>query len=310
MDKWRNLRNLKLSDPNNYDRNNYMFLVHAIDLPNSSEKNYQLMRVLNEFGGEFSSSQMINLNLNPERIAEKKLISCSLVAKKGKFEALETYKSFGLIVKCPIENIVFAGSQDLGILYSQFDNVMKKYQNVILPSVECLLNPEEYDEILINGTTVYGKVEIVGVFINLRNASMEDERFAKLVYEAAGKLSSYLGVPLTYFPKRKYTIEDKPVEIIYDSWPGELPFLQEISFNKNGRKYRLFIPREGEPLLQATSGGIMKLMDKNDYTIFMSEIYKLPKAELLKVSNLIQQLPYIFEKQQSNNESDCLNRHF
>lgn len=235
--------------------------------------------------------------MNPERIAEKELISCSLVAKSDDFELLETYKSFGFIIKCPIENIIFASGSDLGVLYTYPDEAKKKFENSEIPPLEhCLFSSGEYNEILVEGNTIYGKVEIDGIFVNLRYFSMYGDNYANQVIEAAKKLARRLEVPLVYFPRKKYIIKDKPIEIIYDSDFGEEPSLRQISFSANGKKFRLYI--SDTPLLQSSTDEFMKPMTREDFTLFMNEIPKLSRDKLLAHADLIRQLPQIFENQQ------------
>lgn len=310
MDKWKNIRHFNFSRANNYNPNDFRFLVHAIDLPNSILSDFHLSELLNNYGGNYSSSQKINLALTPEKIAEKELISCSLVAKSENAETLETYKPFGFIIKCPIENIIFAGNSDsgnsdLGVLYTHPDEVKKKFEDkIILPLENCLFNSSSWNEILVDGATIYGKAEIDGIFVNLGHFSMNDDDYAKRVIEEAKKLGHNLGVPLVYFPRRKYIIEDKPIEIIYDSYPGEEPFLKEISFNKNGKKFRLYVGHSNTPVLQSSTNEMMKPMIREDFILFMDEIQKLSRNELLTHADLIRQLPQIFKSQQLTAEDN------
>lgn len=298
MDKWGNIRNFNFSNSNDYNPKDYRFLVHAIDLPNNLLRDFHLNSLLKNYEGTFDSSIKIDLAITPEKIAEKELISCSVVAKIGEFEALETYKPFGFIIKCPIENIIFASSSDLGIVYTHPSKVKQKYKDEIIPSLDCLLNSCTYNEVLVEGSTIYGKVEINGIFVNLRYFDMNDDRYAQQVIEQAKKLEHNLGVPLIFFPRRKYIIEDKSVEIIYDSYPGEEPFLKEISFNKNGKRFRLYVGHSNTPLLQSSTDEMMKPMSREDFTLFIREIQKLSSNELLAHADLIRQLPQIFERQQ------------
>lgn len=318
MDKWGNIRHFSFSSANNYNPNDFRFLVHAIDLPDNLLSDFHLSVVMGSYGGNYDHAQKINLALTPEKIAEKELISCSLVAKSGDFEALETYKPFGFIIKCPIENIIFASNSDLGILYTHPDEVMKQYKNKIIPPLEHSLNPSTYNEILVNGNTIYGKVEIDGIFVNLRSFSMNDDNYAMRVIDEAKKLERRLGVPLVCFPRKKYVIADKPIEVIYDSYPGEEPFLKEITFNKDGKKFRLWVGHDNTPELQSSINSMMCFMNsREDFMLFISELQKLPQDELLKHADLISQLPQIFERQQSiledssdiNSFSDSMIRH-
>ncbi len=327
MDKWKNIRHFSFSKANDYNPNDFVFLVYAIDLPNSFFNDFHLNVVLNNFGGNYDSSQKIDLTLTPERISEKELISCSLVAKCGDSEILETYKSFGFIIKCPTENIIYASRSDLGVLYTHPDAVRQKYKDKVIPAFEDIIptrstDPEfltrllqylkedensaleedmhvlsEWTEVLVDANTIYGKVEIDGIFVNLRHPSMDDDNYAQTVIREAKKLEQRLGVPLVYFPRKKLSIKDKPIEIIYESYFGEQPSLKEIIFNKNGKKFRLYVGLSDTPVLQSSTTELMKPMSREDFEIFMDEIQKLPPKELLKHADLIRRLPQIFESQ-------------
>ncbi len=335
MDKWQNIRHFKFSSVKNYNPNNFVFLVHAIDLPAEILSTYHLSILLKDYGDNYNSSQRIDLALDPQRIAEKELLSCTLVAKKGDKETLTTYKPFGFIIKCPVENVVMVSRSDLGTLYTHPDEVRQKYKDVVFPSFEDIALVDEYDsetlyarlskelqdykdnkiatfdekiflddggwnEILVDGTTIYGKVEIEGIFVNLGHFSMNDASYAQAVIDEAKKLERRLGVSLVYLPKKEYSFEDRPIEVIYNSYPEEDSFLEEISFTKNGKKYRLYVGDSDTPILQSSTNGMMKPMSGEDFALFSSEINKLSSEELLKHADLISQLPQIFESQQSN----------
>ena len=102
MDKGKNIRNLTLSSVTNYDNNNFIFLVHTFSPEDDSIQNLHLLEML-KIGGKYDLTQDIDLSKTPERIKEKHLISCSLIAKKGYLEYLEAYKPLELIIKCSIE---------------------------------------------------------------------------------------------------------------------------------------------------------------------------------------------------------------
>lgn len=334
MDKWQNIRNFKFSSVKEFDSNDFVFLVHAVDLLDEVLSDYHLNTLLKDYGDNYETHKKIDLVSNPERIAEKDMLSCSLVAKRGDKEFLETYKPFGFIIKCPVENIIMASRQDLGTLYTHPDEVRQKYKDEIIMSFDdivllgeddqekvysrlCeelknykdkkLLTSEEkiesfegWNEVLVDGSTNYGKVEIEGIFVNLGHFSMNDESYAESVIREAKNLECRFGLPLVYFPKKKYVVEDRPIEIIYDSYPGEESFLKEITFSKNGKTLRLYVGHANEPVLQASTNGMMKLMNSEEFALFLREIEKLSSDDLLKHADLLSQLSKIFENQCAN----------
>lgn len=50
MDKWVNIRNFNFSRVNDYNSNDFRFLVYGIDLPNSWLKDWHLNQLLINFG--------------------------------------------------------------------------------------------------------------------------------------------------------------------------------------------------------------------------------------------------------------------
>lgn len=334
MDKWQNIRNFKFSSVKEFNSNDFVFLVHAIDLSDSLLSDFHLNTLLKDYGDNYDSHQRIDLTSNPERIAEKNMLSCSLVAKRGDIEVLETYKPFGFIIKCSVENIIMASRQDLGTQYTHPDEVRQKYRDEIIMSFDDIVllgeddqeiiysrlceelknykdkkvltsedkieSFEGWNEVLVDGSTNYGKVEIEGIFVNLGHFSMNDESYAKSVIREAKNLEYRLGIPLVYFPKKKYVVEDRQIEIIYDSYLGEETFLKEIAFSKNGKTLRLYVGHDNTPVLQSSTNGMMKLMNSEEFALFLKEIDKLSSDELLKHADLISQLPQIFENQCSN----------
>jgi hypothetical protein len=300
FDRW---KNINFTDPHSYNADNFIFLVHTIDLPDNILSQIHVLNIGKIVGFKnFSKSQNINLNIEPWKISEKRLISCSLISSSNE---CQTYTPYGFILKCPIENILCISTSDMGIPYLLPDEVINKYKNIPLfePSVLISSKSWNYNEVVVQGTTEFGKVEIAGIFVNNNNFSMESESFSQKVIQQAEKLSNLLNVPLIKLQKKKRVIEDKSIEVFEEDLIGVVI----ISFAKNGKKYSLFCGKD-EIELQSSSDQIMHLMNKEDFIIFMNEISKLKAEDLIKYKNIIEELPIIFEKQNSKSNDDSLKK--
>jgi hypothetical protein len=202
------------TDPQSDDARKFAFIVHSID-PSGKDHKRLLESQIEQGVSEYDESQDINLFENPERISDKKQISCSLIGRdcddvgRNIKEVLGTMRRVGFILKVPAENILQAAPCDSG---NRFD---ENNHNKICTPKELLnhdyrYSNEHWNEILAQGKTENGgTVEIVGIFmcphwIKPKYNQEIIDRFTNLnnqIEQWAAELSKRVGKPIFRVPE-------------------------------------------------------------------------------------------------------------
>lgn len=172
-----NWSGLEFSDPENHNEDEFIYLVHGVvndDLAKIlQQKSNSIEGVIYRKG--YTDTKRKNRNLE-----DKEIISCSLIGT-GKingidFNVSQTFSNVGYILKVPYQNIIYSSIEDLGIDYLEYEEAIKKYANIEDEGpINLLLNTKEDDwnEVLVRGTTEYGSVKILGIFINYCNQDID-----------------------------------------------------------------------------------------------------------------------------------------
>lgn len=260
MNKYDAWKSLELTEVKNYSQNDFKFIVHAINTPGDQMSNFLFFEKLMS-NGEEDKSQNIDLINQAKRISERKLISCSLISNTK----LGMLKSVGLILKMPVENILFASERDLGVSLLNPDEVIKLYEKEPLVSpVTLLSNPIGYNEVLIQGTTAFGKIEVVGVCVN-PNLGYPEEILENNI-EIAKRISEKEKIPLILLPKvhKNKKVEDSEISISINN------NMISVGFFRKGVGYR-YLKFNNEEFLQKTGErSWQEITEKEDYDIFSS----------------------------------------
>lgn len=165
------------TDPKNHDAGQFTYFVHGLGSP--------IMRTLQSIAsielGLDPKIANIDLEREPLRIAEKPIISSSVIDPRHR----ATWGDAGLILRVPPENILNIFSQDAGTRYFDAAKVLEQKSAQLACTVEELLEqtqPTSYNEVIIQGSTEAGNVEIIGFFIKkFSDNSLVEEELAKKI---------------------------------------------------------------------------------------------------------------------------------
>lgn len=162
MDMYTEWRKIAFSDINNFDIENFTFLTYSV--PIGTQGNLFKATISNS--NLYDKGQDFDVSLNPIKLRIKKRISAALTTSNDYY----TYGRIGYIVSAPVENILYIGQAPFN--YSN-DDLRKKP----------LRNPNDvfsgnvlFHEIVLEGSTYYGYVKPLAIFINLTDAT-DIERF-------------------------------------------------------------------------------------------------------------------------------------
>lgn len=196
LKKW---ENFSCSNPQEHNNEQFVYIVHSI-LNDSFARLLQQTSDIIE-GINVGENTFIDLTKNPELVASKKIISCSLIGKgviNGQsFFVPTTYSNVGIILKVPYHNILYSDIEDLGTDYLKPDEIINFYTNKLDKGPIDLLfntNIDSWNEVLVRGTTQYGSIEVIGVFLNYGNVDMEVDEYDM---DFAYSLSQKLKLPIT-----------------------------------------------------------------------------------------------------------------
>jgi len=237
-----------MTDPAQHDSTNFRYVVHAIQPEFGIGQTMQAIFLIQEqMKNPNIKYNRINLLRAPRRIADKPLISASLIDDTH----TGTWQSFGgFILKVPADNILKTSSSDCGTLfYGGADVVAQLYkerdtQGVASPEdLLQLTSSYSYNEVVLAGTGRTGKkVEVIGVFAKvLPNGAFVAEDLTSIL----GKLAGQNGWPFVRIQEAFYPYEDCAPAVSEDGrWLG---------FNADGKRY--ILAREGAHFSVTEFGG-------------------------------------------------------
>ena len=160
VDKYLLWRSVIFSDTMNFDPDNYTFFTHSISVKTTQSKFYV---GLEKNGNAYSpSDDYLDIAFNPYEMKKKKRISVSLTTSADNY----TYGRIGYIVSAPVENILYVGQ-------APFDKTNEELRQTSLKT------PQEaqrdiFREIVLEGSTMYGIVRPVAIFVNLSDATEKE----------------------------------------------------------------------------------------------------------------------------------------
>jgi hypothetical protein len=193
---WSEVCNPKISSPMSATS---LYIVHALMGEELSKQWAESLRLK----GQFIPGQFIDLTREPQRIADKPVISTSLISA----DKPTTWGPFGFILKVPCENIVAGGPEDLGTPLASRGEVLEASLTLLhrfrgLSSPREILSktrPPIHNEIVVRGTSSSGaKVEIAGLFLKT-DSSGKPLLSAEQAVEFAS-LDKQLHVPVVRIP--------------------------------------------------------------------------------------------------------------
>lgn len=158
LNSWRT----SFTDPSKHDDANFVYLVTAV----RSDQTRDIVISKKKEIGEYDPSQVINRRKNPDQLFKKKFISASVVSNNRPYIFATPGSSSGLIISCPVENILLASSRDLFTSDTAVRNELLKNRKPINVTVQDLLADKttNINDILICGSSEFGQVKVIGFF--------------------------------------------------------------------------------------------------------------------------------------------------
>ncbi len=181
----------RLTDPRSHSDSNFKYQIHAVASNTYVRHALQQIFILEQMKRDPTLKyERIDLLTTPDKIAEKTIISTSLIDAEHR----ETWVGAGYILRVPTANILKTSSSDIGTqfhegvktrarLYSERDTQGIADPNRILQYT----SPCAYNEVVVTGTGRNGeKVEIAGVFVKVfPNGELVDEDLTRRIQPLA-----------------------------------------------------------------------------------------------------------------------------
>lgn len=150
------------TNPKKHNHRKFCYLVHS--LAGGHARAIQQVAVLEHHIEQGTTPPpIIDLTEEPLRIAEKKIISASVIDQDHR----RTFAEVGLIIKAPFENILAMARLDLGTDFmSDPEKVLAelKVRKKLATVNELLEQTDMYNEVVLTGSTDAGNIEVVGFF--------------------------------------------------------------------------------------------------------------------------------------------------
>ncbi len=160
MDRFAEWREVPFTDIDNFDYNNFTFFTYSVHLDTSSD----YFKNLISNSKLYDKHQDFDISLNPESLWRKKRISVALTTSNDYY----TYGRIGYVVSSPIENILYVGQ-------APFNDTNDQLRNKRLNSPNDIFSGNVFfNEVVLEGSTIYGNVLPVAIFINLTDATLEE----------------------------------------------------------------------------------------------------------------------------------------
>jgi hypothetical protein len=232
------------TDPRRHADGNFRYLVHALnDSGSDLVQKISALQQLKEGTAE-ELGEDIDLLHEPHRIAERPIISASVIDQHHR----GTFDNSGLLLSTLVENVIDSHSGDAGTDFMNPSKVIASSQKLV-PAVEDLLSqtqPSIYNEVRLVGTSEAGKVQVEGVWIKV------DEHGEPLSRETTDILIRYAlreRLPIVKIGPERADFSFSEPEVITvgvnDDWSDPdsptryVPTL--ISLNRDGKRYNIHI---------------------------------------------------------------------
>ncbi|PID83713.1 hypothetical protein CSB09_04735 [Candidatus Gracilibacteria bacterium] len=189
-----------ITNPKEHNPESFRYLVHAFNAF-QFQTQIAMMQMQNTGNPHINTKdqigdQSINLQINPEKVAERVSVSMSLIDNNH----LETFGNTGIIVGCPEDNIIAVDNRDMGTL--NFDRkglLERRNQNIKFTSGDDLLNSSTgMNEVVALGREGNKKLSLLGFFSKY---DIEDGYIDEISTQELKKQAQRLGLPLV---KKKF----------------------------------------------------------------------------------------------------------
>ncbi|MBE6157096.1 MAG: hypothetical protein E7161_05110 [Firmicutes bacterium] len=192
VDKYLLWRKVTFSDIMNFDPNNYTFFTYSISVRTTQSEFYAGLK---KNGNAYSpSDDYLDIAFNPFDMKKKKRLSVALTTSVDNY----TYGRIGYIVSAPVENILYVGQ-------APFDKTNEELRRTPLKTPQ-EAKSDMFREIVLEGSTMYGIVRPVAIFLNLSDATEEEVVKTMFLLEQIKKSTG--GVfPVLDLSDRNYTLK-------------------------------------------------------------------------------------------------------
>jgi hypothetical protein len=188
-----------VTNPKNHNPAKYRYLVHAINPAAKISMSRTSMDVIHDQKNmidEEEGDQSINLYSQPERLAERVALSCSLIDESH----YGTWGKVGLIIEFPPENVSITSSSDAGAFVMSKKLLEEQARKNPILTAEQLLkqtHSSSYNEIVIIANKDGKKIRLAGFFYKASDDGKPlDEGLFQKIKDNAERLNLPL-VPLT-----------------------------------------------------------------------------------------------------------------
>lgn len=162
-----------VTNPKLHCQDNYRYLVHAIN-PTTDFMRLVCLTVMIEDPNSINKEdgdQTIDLSNQPERIAERVALSCSLIdqAHTG------TWRPVGLIIQAPENNVIITQPEDAGSIIMSKKNLLRQAKEKTKSTAEELLkdsDPQRYNEVVVLANENNQKVTLAGFFYKITDSGL------------------------------------------------------------------------------------------------------------------------------------------
>ncbi len=216
----------KYSNPLEFDSNEFIFLVHALQLGSPVSINgrqmdrkygigYKIFRDLKNI--HKSTEPDYDLVESPFDVAKMTIIDCSLIGRgkyqEKSFEQLNTWNPVGLILSVPVENILISGKEDLNTDFITPEEEIQRYVDTDKGDPwDLLLNGiDTYNHVVVKGKS--DKIKVIGIFDNEWALRDSPQAFKNFYKQWAEKISQSANLPLLTIPDQKVLLQSTISEI-------------------------------------------------------------------------------------------------
>ena len=203
VDKYLLWRKMIFSDTMNFDPDNYTFFTYSISVRKTQSEFYAgIKKDVNAYS---PSDDYFDIAFNPYYMKNKKRISVSLTTSVDNY----TYGRIGYIVSAPVENILYVGQ-------APFDKTNEELRQTPLKTPQEAQN-DMFREVVLEGSTVYGSVRPVAIFLNLSDAT--EEEVVKTMFLLEQIKESTGGVfPVLDLSDKNYTLKSNSSKTFFYSY--------------------------------------------------------------------------------------------
>ena len=194
-----------LTDPGKHNPQDFRYVVHGLQDPGGRALQFHHLTGRPE---AFDRTQAIDLLRQPERIADKKVISASVVDAQHR----ATWGAVGYILDVPFENVVAAFRRDAGTPFIAPERALSERTGA--PAIREILketHPHSHNEVVLRGSTEEGRVSVAGVWAKVFD---DGEPLNEQMYQEIRSKASLVGFPFIELIEQVEPYQDSSPELL------------------------------------------------------------------------------------------------